>query len=138
MIEIIATAKTSPPITEAMIEQLVRLFYARIRTDAELGPIFARHIGEDWEPHLQVMFAFWSSMMLTSGRYKGRPMPKHMALKNEVRPPHFALWLGLFEQAALEVCGPETAQLFLTKAARVAENFKLAMFFDPAAIAPQG
>ena len=46
---------------EAEIEILVRDFYARIRADETLGPIFARVIGEDWEPHLQKMFAFWSS-----------------------------------------------------------------------------
>ncbi|WDR01748.1 group III truncated hemoglobin [Devosia algicola] len=125
------------PITEVMIEKLVRLFYARVRQDNVLGPIFARHIGEDWEPHLQIMFGFWSSLMLTSGRYKGRPMPKHMALRSEVVPEDFDRWLALFEAAAIEVCGPQTGQLFLFKAQRVAENFKLAMFFDPAAIAPR-
>ncbi len=129
--------KAQMPITEAMIETLVRLFYARIRDDSQLGPIFARHIGDDWEPHLQVMFAFWSSMMLGSGRYQGRPMPKHLALKAEVSPPHFELWLALFEQTANEVCGPQIAPLFLAKAALVAENFKRAMFFDPVAIAPK-
>ena len=49
-------------IDEALIEQLIRSFYARIRDDAVLGPIFAEKI-EDWEPHLQKMFAFWSSVV---------------------------------------------------------------------------
>ena len=38
-------------ITEAMIERLVRGFYARVRTDAVLAPIFDARI-RDWEPHL--------------------------------------------------------------------------------------
>jgi hypothetical protein len=39
-------------IDEAMIERLVRSFYARVRDDATLAPIFAAKI-EHWEPHLQ-------------------------------------------------------------------------------------
>ena len=42
-----------------MIERLVRGFYAKVRTDAVLGPIFEARI-RDWEPHLEQMFAFWS------------------------------------------------------------------------------
>jgi len=73
----------------------VRTFYARIRADEVLGPIFERTIGADWEPHLHKMFDFWSSVMLTSGRYKGQPMLAHMRLKT-VRPEHFDRWLTLF------------------------------------------
>src|ERR1700710_1913835 len=46
-------------ITEAMIERLVRAFYDKVRADPVLGPIFAARI-DNWEPHLQQMFAFWS------------------------------------------------------------------------------
>lgn len=66
-------AKTG--IDEAMVERLVRSFYARARDDAILGPIFAAKI-RDWEPHLQKMFAFWSSVALMSGRYHGQPMAR--------------------------------------------------------------
>tara|TARA_R110000868_G_scaffold48678_1_gene157621 strand:- start:121 stop:510 length:390 start_codon:yes stop_codon:yes gene_type:complete len=117
---------------EAEIEILVRDFYDHIRADAVLGPIFARVIGDDWEPHLQKMFAFWSSVMLMSGRYKGQPMAAHMRLK-QVRPEHFDIWLSLFEEAANRNCAPETATAFLDKARRIAESLKLGMFFNPAA-----
>ncbi len=66
-------------IDEAMIDRLVRGFYARVRDDALLGPVFAARIS-DWEPHLQQMSAFWSSVALMSGVYHGRPMQKHMPL----------------------------------------------------------
>lgn len=59
-------------IDEAMIERLVRGFYERVRGDDLIGPIFAARIS-DWEPHLQRMIAFWSSVALLSGRYHGRP-----------------------------------------------------------------
>ena len=54
-------------IDEAMIERLVRAFYGRIRRDPLLAPVFAERI-DDWEPHLQRMCAFWSSVALLTGR----------------------------------------------------------------------
>ena len=61
--------------TEATIRPLVDAFYARVRRDPTLGPIFADAIAEDaWPVHLEKMYAFWSSVMLTSGRYKGDPV----------------------------------------------------------------
>lgn len=130
-------AKNGQPITEEMIEAIVRLFYSRVRENPTLGPIFAGVIGNDWEPHLQVMFDFWSSMLLGSGRYGGRPMPKHLALRTIVKPEDFDIWLDLFARSATEIAGRETAALFIDRAERVAQSFKLTMFFDPAAIAPK-
>jgi hemoglobin len=79
-------------IDEGMIERLVRGFYFRIREDAIPRTIFAAKI-EDWEPHLQKMFAFWSSVALMSGRYHGQPMARHLPLRIDAR--HFDRWLGL-------------------------------------------
>ena len=116
--------------TEAEIETLVRAFYTKVRADAVLGPIFDRVIGDNWEPHLQKMFNFWSSVMLTTGRYKGQPMRAHLKLKT-VTPKHFDRWLVLFRETAEEVCAPETAERFIEKAARIAESLQLGMFFKP-------
>ena len=72
--------RQAPPaaLDEAMIHALVHGFYARVRADAELGPIFERAIGDHWDTHLATMCDFWSSVMLTSGRYKGNPMMAHV------------------------------------------------------------
>lgn len=120
-----------PVTNEQEIERVVRAFYARVRADAELGPIFDRVIGDDWEPHLRKMFAFWSSVMLMSGRYKGQPMVAHMRLK-AVRPAHFERWLALFRQTTEELCAPETAAAFIERATRIADSLRLGMFFNPA------
>jgi hemoglobin len=73
-------------IDETMIDRLVRGFYARVREDALLGPVFAARIA-DWDPHLQRMCAFWSSVALLTGRYHGRPTEKHLPLPVDAR--HF-------------------------------------------------
>ena len=109
-------------ITEAMIERLVRAFYDRVRADAVLAPVFDAHI-RDWEPHLQQMCAFWSSVALMSGRYHGTPMAKHMPLP--VDADHFDRWLKLFEETALEVCPPAAAAHFVELARRIAASLEL-------------
>lgn len=109
-------------IDEPMIERLVRSFYAKIREDALLGPIFEARI-HDWEPHLQRMCAFWSSVALMSGRYHGSPMAKHLPLPVDAR--HFDRWLALFEDTAREVCPPEAEAHFVERARRIAESLEL-------------
>ena len=109
-------------IDEFMIERLVRGFYAKIREDALLGPIFEAQI-HDWEPHLQRMCAFWSSVALMSGRYHGSPMAKHLPLPVDAR--HFDRWLALFEETAREVCPPKAEAHFVERAGRIAESLEL-------------
>jgi len=119
-----------PQIDEEMVATLVHAFYARVRADAQLGPIFARVIGEDWDAHLAKMCDFWSSVMLLTGRYKGNPMVAHMRLKM-IRPAHFERWLTLFRQTARTVCSPEIAALFIGRAENIARSLQTAMFFRP-------
>ena len=109
-------------ITEAMIEQLVRGFYAKVRADAVLGPVFEAKIA-DWEPHLAQMFAFWSSVALMTGRYHGTPMIKHVKLP--IDAGHFDRWLALFEDTAREICPPEAAAHFIDRAQRIAASLEL-------------
>lgn len=106
-----------------LIEILVRTFYTKVKQDPVLGPIFA-HAIDDWEPHLERMMDFWSSVILMSGRYKGNPMAKHAPL--ELQPNHFDRWLSLFYQTAEEICSPAAAALFLAKARMIAQSLELA------------
>lgn len=109
-------------IDEAMIRRLVHGFYARVREDALLAPVFAAHI-TDWEPHLERMCAFWSSVALLTGRYHGRPMQKHLPLP--VDAAHFDRWLQLFEETAHALCPPAAAEHFIERAHRIAESLEL-------------
>lgn len=117
-----ASVHSDTGIDEAMIRNLVHAFYARIRNDALLGPIFEARIA-DWDPHLDRMCAFWSSVTLMSGRYHGRPMPAHAPLP--IDASHFDHWLKLFSETAREVCSPAAAQLFIGKALMIATSLEL-------------
>ncbi len=118
-------------ITEATISALVGSFYLRVRRDPSLGPVFAEAIAEEaWAAHLGKMCAFWSSVMLTSGRYKGNPVSTHREVAG-IAPPLFGNWLDLFEATAAELFVPEVADRFVRAARRIAESLKLALFFRP-------
>ena len=101
-------------ITEDSIRTLVDRFYVKIRADPELGPIFAAAVPGDWAPHLTTMRDFWSSVMLTTGRYKGNPMAVHLRIEG-IAPPLFDRWLALFGQTCGELFDVDTAEAFSTK-----------------------
>lgn len=115
-------------LSDEAFEELVPAFYTRVRADAELGPIFNGAI-DDWPHHLDKLVAFWSSVMLTSGRYKGQPVPAHMKHKDRISPELFDRWLGLWKQTTDDLMAPEAASELQAKATRIAESLKLAMFF---------
>lgn len=122
--------KVHPDIDEALIDTMVETFYEKIRKDKQLGAIFNDQIQDRWPVHLAKMKDFWSSVMLTSGRYKGRPMQVHARMANDVIPADFSRWLVLFRATAHEVCSDEVAEAFITRAERIAESFQLGMFFQ--------
>lgn len=113
---------------EEGLSRVVRLFYARVRADAELGPIFNDAI-DDWPGHLDKLTAFWSSVMLTSGRYKGSPMAAHLLHRDRITPALFQRWLALWRQTTAETMQPAAAAALQAKASRIAESLQLALFF---------
>lgn len=114
--------------TEAQLAKLVDRFYAKVREDDALGPIFNGAIA-DWPEHLKKLTAFWSSVMLTSGRYKGNPMAAHLKHRNAIEPAMFVRWLDLWRETAREILDEHGAAGVIAKAERIAESLQLGMFF---------
>ena len=118
--------------SEAEIVRLVDAFYIRVRRDPRLGPVFERTIAPDgWPAHLKKMYAFWSSVMRTSGRYKGNPLAVHAAVE-DIEPTLFEPWLALFGETAAELFPPPMAASFQAKAHRIAQSLQLGLFYRPA------
>lgn len=110
-------------IDEELIRAVVEAFYARVRTDADLGPIFQRIL--DWPAHLARMCDFWSSVILITGAYKGDVIGQHLPLPG-LTERHFGKWIELFEATTKELCTPQQAVAFSLRAAKIAEVIKAA------------
>lgn len=112
-------------IDEALVRSVVETFYGRVRHDPVLGPIFEGAI-TDWPDHFDRLSAFWSSLTLITGRYKGNPFEAHLKLP-ALGPDHFRIWLRLFDQTLAELCTPAQAEVFRVRAERVAESLNLGL-----------
>ena len=122
--EITAAMMAETGLSEEILRTLVHRFYAKVRRDPILGPIFSARIS-DWEPHLERMTTFWSSVALMTGRYHGRPVPAHAGLP--VDWSHFERWLTLFRETAHEVCPSEGAAHVIERAERIAQSLHFAV-----------
>ena len=80
--------------TESEVAQMVYDFYADVRRDEVLGPIFNGQI-HDWDTHLAKLVDFWSSILLRTGRFTGAPMPMHATMPG-LSAELFQRWLALF------------------------------------------
>jgi hemoglobin len=103
------------------VDAFVEAFYAQVRDDALIGPIFAARIA-DWEPHLARMKMFWRAILLNSGEYSGNLMRLHTAIP-DLDEAHFARWLGLFYATLNELGGtPEARTVVGEKARMIADS----------------
>lgn len=123
-------------IDEPMIRTLVHTFYGRVRKDPLLGPVFNGAI-DDWDEHLDKLCAFWSSVTLMTGRYKGTPMQVHAGLPG-IAGHHFERWLALFCDTARTHCPPEAAALFVDRAERIAQSLQMGIALHRGELLPQG
>ncbi|MBV2160865.1 DUF1971 domain-containing protein [Achromobacter denitrificans] len=96
---------TSPPIAEEDIRRLVHRFYAQVRRDDTLGPIFNARVA-DWDHHLEMLCDFWSSLLLGTRRFKGAPIPAHARIP-DLSWPLFQRWLALFHGVTAGLGHPE-------------------------------
>ena len=106
--------------TEAEVTALVHGFYARVRQDAVLGPIFETHVG-DWDRHLAKLVDFWSAILRRTGRFSGDPMAKHAALPG-LSKALFQHWLQLFRENAAAQPNVALRDQACAVADRIADN----------------
>jgi len=81
------------------VSVLVRTFYAKIRKDEVLGPIFNNSI-TDWEKHLELLTDFWETQLFLKRTYHGNPVTAHQEvdekMNHSITSEHFGLWLNLW------------------------------------------
>ena len=81
------------------VSLLVRTFYAKVRKDHVLGPIFINSITE-WETHLELLTDFWETQLFLKRLYHGNPVTAHeqvdKKMNHTITSEHFGLWLNLW------------------------------------------
>lgn len=113
---------------EECLHKVVEAFYAQVRVDSQLGPVFNQSVA-DWDDHHSRLTDFWHSLMLTSGRYKGNPIALQLAHAQAMTPQNFERWLTLWQQTTNALMRPAIAQAMQAKATRVAESLHLAILY---------
>ena len=106
--------------TEEEVTRLVHGFYANVRQDAVLGPVFDQHV-RDWDRHLPTMVDFWSGALRGTARFRGAPMPRHAALPG-LSIALFQRWLALFEKTTATLGNEAMAERANDLAGRIAES----------------
>lgn len=106
--------------TEEEVSQLVHAFYAKVRKDDVLGPIFNSQV-HDWDHHLVTLVNFWSSILRGTGSYAGTPMQKHAAMAH-LDETLFKRWLALFDETAKEQANHAMGKRATTSAQRIAQS----------------
>ncbi|GJM28392.1 MAG: hypothetical protein DHS20C17_10270 [Cyclobacteriaceae bacterium] len=103
------------------IKLMVNSFYDKVRSDALLAPIFNRQIGNKWPHHLEKMYRFWQTVLLSEHTYYGSPFTPHAKLP--VGQEHFDRWLELFNHTIDEHFTGEKAREARWRAGKMAEMF---------------
>lgn len=117
-------------VNEDTIHALVHGFYDAVRRDDLIGPIFEREVAAGkWPVHLDKMCAFWSSLLLKTRRYQGRPLSPHLRIP-ELSNEHFQRWLSLFGATAAKVFNAQDAAAVTGLAEKIAQSFRLSIAFQ--------
>ena len=106
--------------SEEEVALLVHRFYERVRADETLGPIFNAHV-RNWDTHLAKMVDFWSSALRGTARFRGTPMPRHMALPG-LSSELFGRWLALFDETTGTLANAPMRERANELARRIAES----------------
>lgn len=107
-----------PATTPEDVHRLVHTFYARVRQDPLLAPVFDAQV-TDWDAHLQTLTAFWSWLVLKQDGFSGSPLPKHARLP-ALTWAHFERWLALFHQTTDDLGLPALKAVVDGMAGRIA------------------
>lgn len=115
-------------VTEGLVREVMVSFYADVRSDPVLGPVFISAIGDgDWIPHLERVISFWlSALRISRGYDNKRFMPAHLR-HPQITADLLPRWLELFGKSVNVHCEPKEALAFMAVAEAMIENLELSL-----------
>jgi hemoglobin len=122
--------------SRADIERLVNEFYARVRGDELLGPIFNEVAQTDWARHLPKMYDFWEGVLFGVAGFRGDPLAVHRELAGRVPlgGREFGRWLDLFHERVDTLFSGPCAEGAKARALRIAAVMQHHISSDPASL----
>lgn len=114
------------PVTRGQIERVVKHFYAAVRTDDVLGPLFNGILSKDpeiWRTHEAKIANFWANAILHERSYDGNPMLVHSGI-SALDPTMFTNWLGLFDKTLSDQLPADLALQWSTLAHRIGRGLR--------------
>ena len=104
------------------ISKLLRHFYADVRQDPLIGPIFNAQI-KDWKNHSEIIGKFWETS-ISGPRTYARQMPmKHLPLR--LAEEHFERWLFLWQANCRAQLPSDVAIEMIDLAHHIADKLRL-------------
>ncbi len=104
----------------AGISRLIKWFYARVRFEPELEPIFNAHV-EKWSEHLEMLIDYWCGAAGGPSNYQGA-LGKHARIG--IRREHFDVWLRVWGENCRDLLQPREAAEMIALASRIAEDLQ--------------
>jgi hemoglobin len=108
--------------------RLLRHFYADVRQDPLIGPIFSSRI-EDWGEHLTIIAGFWETLLGATRTYSG-PMPA-MHAPLGLGPEHFERWLFLWQANCRAHLPAEAAREMIDLAQHLGQKLQAILSVTP-------
>lgn len=119
-------------LTQAQLKTLIINFYAKVRKDDLLGPVFNDVAKVNWDHHIPLLCKFWNSVMLGAREYHGNAYGKHIEISKKIliNDSHFERWLMLFKETAESTLSVEHAKEIVRRANLIAESLKHGMLIQ--------
>ena len=102
------------------VSRLIKWFYARVRFEPDLEPIFNAHITK-WSEHLETLVDFWSTQVGGPATYK-TGMGRHFKL--QLGPEHFTTWLRVWEANCRDLLQEREASEMIALAHSIADDLQ--------------
>jgi len=113
------------------ISKLIHTFYAEVREDDLLGPIFNKMI-KDWDTHLDLLVDFWETNLFFVKKYTGNPLEAHVradkVFNHTINEFHFGTWLNLWFKNIDALFEGENAQLAKNRARNMSTFMNMEIF----------
>lgn len=113
------------------VSVLVHSFYAKIRTDAEIGHFF-NDVIKDWDEHLEKLTDFWEMNLFGGRNYAGNPIEAHVEVDQGsgeiISMTEFGIWLNHWFATIEELFEGENADTLKRRARKMSSMLFLNMF----------